>query len=282
MLDPARPEPIVVGVDGSAESCHAVGWAARESVRAGRRLRIVHAFIWPMFKVSVGPSEAGAGGLRADAERTLAEAYDLARAAAPEVVASTELISGGAAAVLVGQSREAAYLVVGNRGLTGFTGLLLGSVALQLAQYAACPVIVTRPAHNERRTGRVVLGADGSDVANRALQFAAAEVVERQGHLHVLHVCKGAPDAAAQAILDTAVTRARELSQGRPVTGKVVQGHPGQVLIDASDEADLVVVGTRGNGGFRGMLLGSVSQATLHHSRCPVAAVRRRQEIPAL
>lgn len=275
-----RTRPIVLGVDGSEDGRTAARWAAREAVRAGRSLRIVHGFIWPQMRVPLGPSRDGrVRGLRADAEQILSDAADQAQAAAPEVEVTTALVTGAAAPVLVRESHEAAYLVVGSRGTRGFAELLVGSVALQLAQYAVCPVVVVRPAHTAPGEGRVVVGVDGSDEACNATRFAVAAALERRTGLRVLGASPDRDgDAEARRGVDTAVALARELEPEVEVTGEVVDGHPGGVLVHASAESRLLVVGSRGRGGFREMLLGSVSRAVLEHSACPVAIVRRRPD----
>jgi nucleotide-binding universal stress UspA family protein len=277
MAQGGRIRPIVVGVDDSDESATVAAWAAREAVRAGRRLRVVHGFIWPLMRVPLGPSASGpgSGGLRADAERILADAAAAARAAAPTVELETELVTGAPTGVLIGESHQAAYVVVGYRGVRGFAGLLIGSVALQLAQYAASPVVVVRPDSGEG-SGHVVVGVDGSDAGGSALRFAAASAAERDAELIVVSAGQDAADPTARRTVDACVAFARAHRPGIEVIGRVVTGHPAGALVEASKDADVLVVGSRGAGGFRGMLLGSVSQTVLHHARCPVAIVRRR------
>jgi nucleotide-binding universal stress UspA family protein len=256
MADERRP--IVVGVDGSPESGHAIEWAAFEAALGGHRLRLVHA----------------APGRAKGAQRTLVEAEAAAAAAAPTVAVETTLIAGSPAEALLREGKEAAYVVVGARGTTGFTGLLLGSVALQLAQYASVPVVVARPL--AKRTGRIVVGVDSSDDARTALRLAGAEAEQRGADLVLLHASRDPVAPHVQEAIDAAVAKVQELAPDARVEGRVVQVHPAAALIDASDDADLVVVGSRGGGGFRGMLLGSVTQAVLHHAHSPVAVIRRR------
>ncbi|MFB9316310.1 universal stress protein [Cryptosporangium minutisporangium] len=251
--------PIVVGVDGSPESRYAIAWAAPEAVRGGYRLRLVHA-------VSARGQEDG----------VLAAAKEVACAAAPTVDVETALVTGGPASALLAEGQDAAYLVVGARGETGFAGLLLGSVALQLAQYAPGPVVVARPL--EKRTGRLVVGVDASDEAATALRLAGAEADQRGADLVVLHATRDPISPRVRAAIDAAVARVQALAPDAHVEGRVVQTHPAEALIEASADADLVVVGSRGVGGFRGMLLGSVAAAVLHHARSPVAVIRRRPE----
>ena len=253
--------PIVVGVDGPPESRYAIDWAAPEAVLGGYRLRLVHAV---------------SGRSRDDG--VLAEAQEVARAAAPTVDVETALVTAGAAGALLAEGADAAYLVVGARGATGFSGLLLGSVALQLAQYAPGPVVVARPIG--KRTGRLVVGVDASDDAATALRLAGAEADQRGADLVVLHASGQPVSPRVREALDAAVTRLQALAPDAHVEGRVLQAHPAEALIEASADADLVIVGSRGVGGFRGMLLGSVAAAVLHHARSPVAVIRRRPEHP--
>jgi nucleotide-binding universal stress UspA family protein len=283
---------VVVGVDGSAGSLAAVAVAANETALRHRPLRVVHAFIWPYFDIPLGPPPAGLpeGGLRHAAERLLAEAVDCARAAAPEVTVTGELVTGGAAAVLERESHAAALVVIGDRGLGGFTGLLVGSVAVQLAAHAACPILVVRG--DPARHGEILLGVDGSPVNQPAVGYAFEEAALRGVALTALHAwthpVANEPGDMLELVYDlteveTDETRllAEALAGWREkypevvVHRRVVRQRTRAALINASSRAQLVVVGARGRGGFAGLLLGSVSQAILHHADCPVAIIRR-------
>lgn len=281
-------EPVVVGVDGSASGLAAVDLAAREAILRRRPLCLVHAFIWPYLHVPLDPSPSGPpeGGLRHQAERILAEAHTRAHATAPDLVVRSELVTGDAAAVMIGASRTADLVVVGDRGLGGFTGLLLGSVAVQLAAHAICPVIVVRGTADP--AAPVLLGVDGSPANDRAIGFAFEEASRRGVPLIALHAwthsAATGPGTRAQPGRDDAeVEAARVLAEA--LTGwhdeypdvvahrDLVHAGARNALIEATHRAQLVVVGTRGRGGFTGLLLGSVSQAVLHHAACPVAVV---------
>jgi nucleotide-binding universal stress UspA family protein len=282
---------VVVGADGSACSLSAVRTAALEAVERGRPLRIVHAYIWPSLGVAVGPGTGGASdmGLRDVAERILAEAVTAAEKAAPGVHATAALVDGAAAAVLLGESRNAVVLVIGDRGLGGFNSLLLGSVALQATAHAAGPVLVVRGP--ERITGPVVVGVDGSGESKSAIGFAIEEASRRKTNLIAVHAW-GAFDSVSQKDILPLVHEPNSLrgeeervlseslagwAQRYPevtVRQELVRGRPAAALIEWSHSAQLVVTGARGRGGFAGLLLGSVSQAVVHHAGCPVAVVR--------
>ena len=132
--------PVVVGVDGSEASLAAVDWAVGEAVARQSWLRVVHAFIWPLFPhVPLGPSPYGPpdGGLRAMAERIVDQSVKRATNDAPSLSVDGELVTGAAEPVLLTESRNAQVVIVASRGLGGFTGLLVGSVSGHLAAHAA-------------------------------------------------------------------------------------------------------------------------------------------------
>ncbi|NUT37667.1 MAG: universal stress protein [Hamadaea sp.] len=289
MSDPTGA--VVVGVDGSAQALEAVDLAAAEAVRHGCALRVVHAFIWPYMHVPLGPSEAGPpeGGLRHQAERLVEEAVDRARASAPGLEVTGEVLTGSGGEVLIACSRTAALVVVGDRGLGAFAGLLLGSVAVHVAAHARCPVLVRRGARDPALP--ILVAVDGSPANGAAVDFAFAEADAHGVPLVALHVWNhpvaSGPGDIQPLVYDPAVVREDEIRvlaealtprrdryPGVQVRSQVVQGRVRRTIVDATGEAQMVVVGARGRGGFTGMLLGSVSQSVLHHAACPVAVVR--------
>ncbi|MET9153316.1 universal stress protein [Streptomyces griseoflavus] len=285
---------VVVGVDGSASGLAAVEVAAREAASRGAGLRVVHACVWPAMHVPMGPSPLGPpeGGLRNMIDRLMAEAVERAREAAPEVTVDQVVVTGDALTVLEAQSRGAELAVVGTRGMGGFVGLLVGSTAVHLAAHGRCPVLVVR--EEARADGPIVLGVDGSAAGQRAVEFAFAEAALRKAPLVALHTWTdwNAPmpapqDASApyanepgalvseeESLLSEALAGFRERYPDVQVEHRTVRGGAREELIEASRSAQLVVVGARGRGGFTGLLLGSVSQALLHHAHSPVAVVR--------
>ena len=286
--------PVVVGVDGSAQALKAVGVAAREAALRGRRLRIVHALTWPVTAAVrvFSPASTAETELRRYADGIVAEAVERARLAAAGLEVSTEVVSGGPLTVLERQSRSAALLVVGSRGLNTFTGLLAGSVAVHLASHTRCPLLVVRGRPDP--SGDVLLGVDGSEAGAAAVGFAFAEASLRGARLTALHVWNpwsvpvpppppdpsepyasppGALKEAEERLLSEALAGWREKYPDVEVVPRVVRGRIRQTLIEATRNAQLAVVGARGRGGFAGMLLGSVSQALLQHADCPVTVV---------
>ncbi|HEX5540753.1 MAG TPA: universal stress protein [Micromonospora sp.] len=283
--------PVVVGVDGSDQSRAAVPLAAREAAWRHRPLRVVHAFIWPMLRVPLEPPKNGPadGGLRQQADRILDEAMEEARAAQPGLPVSGEVVAGQPAVVLLAEARHAEMVVIGSRGLGGFTGLLLGSVAVQIVEHAPCPVLVARG--EERTSGPVLVGVDGSLKSEPAIRFALEEaswrgtgVVAVHAWTHPVSVGPGDMQPLVFDINAIEEDEARALAESMagwrerypdvPVETRTVRGRAARALLDEAGDAQLIVVGARGRGGFTGLLLGSVSQAVLHHAPCPVALLR--------
>jgi nucleotide-binding universal stress UspA family protein len=291
-VHPGRP--VVVGVDGSEASLAAVDWAVGEAVARQCWLRVVHAFIWPLFPhVPLGPSPYGPsdGGLRAVAEEIVEESVKRAINRAPGLRVDGELITGAAEPVMLTEASNAQLVVVASRGVGGFTGLLVGSVSSHLAAHASCPVVVIRPARatltgggNEPAT--CVVGIDNPTSADHILEFAFAEASRLRVGLTAVH-CVGplpafertpsnerADVTTVRRLLGDAATVWRRKYPEVRTEAKLVSGSPARTLIDLSRRAVLLVMGSHGSGGFRGMLLGSVSQQVLHHAATPVAIVR--------
>ncbi|WBB52329.1 universal stress protein [Verrucosispora sp. WMMD573] len=288
--------PVVVGVDGSEIGLHAVRAAAREAAYRHRPLRIVHAFIWPLMGVPLGPAPSGPadGGLRNQADRYLADAVAEAGKAAPEVAVTGEVVDGAASTVLLAEARDAALVVLGNRGLGGFAGLLLGSVAVQVSAHADGPVLVVRG--ESRADGPVVVGVDGSELSREAVRFAFEEAAWRGSELVAVHAWLYPTPAGPgdilplvydldafrdeeERVLAEAVAGWSERYPEVPVRRRLVRGSPGRALVEESRTAQLVVVGARGRGALGGLLLGSVSHAVLHHAHSPLAVVRKLRTV---
>jgi len=286
-------KPVVVGVDGSPSSDLATAWAADEATRRRVPLRVVHAFIWPLMHLHLGPGpDAPAhAGLRAEAVRILDDAKSLARSRHPELDVQTVLVTGMIVPVLLGESRNAQIVVLGSRGLGGFTGLLVGSVAVQMCAHASCPVIVTLATGTLNVAGSVVVGVDGSGLSMRAVAFAFEQADARGVPLIAVHAWTRAvsrkPGDMLPVVHDVDAVQEEERrvlaeslagwSDKYPdvaVEQRLVHGHAAETLLAESGQAQLLVVGSRGRGGFRGLLLGSVSQAVLHHATSTVAVIR--------
>lgn len=289
----ARPT-VVVGVDGSESALRAVRWGAAEAARRRVPLRLVIAFGW---KVNHVPARPGVEGSYRDtllerARLQLVTAGEVARRAGPGIEIEQQLVDGSPMQVLGAESRHAQLVVIGDRGLTRLEGLLVGSVAVGLAAHASCPVVVVRG--DEREPSQtaalpVLVGVDGSATSDAAIGFAIEAAAARTVPLVAVHTWSDAVfDPAMSAVLiDWDVVEAEErrvLAEHVgvwaekfpevPVELVVTRDRPAHSLLERADRAQLVVVGCRGHGQVAGMLLGSISNALVHRSPCPVAVVR--------
>ena len=283
---------VVVGVDGSDSALDAVRWAAAEAARRGAALRLVAAVPWTVY-APIGVPPTGAEYQRRvlidAAEHHLRIAANTARQSHPQIAVTTEVRDGEPATVLRDEATSSRMVVVGTRGLGGFTGLLLGSVAIAVAAHAAAPVIVVRGGGATRDPAApVVVGVAGGAQGEAALAFAFEEAARRHAPLLAVHTW-GDPvtDPYLAGYVDWNVMETDEhrildehlapWSAKHPevsVQRVVVRARPAAALVERSHGAALVVVGSRGRGTIRGALLGSVSQAVLHHADAPVAVVR--------
>ncbi|TDC68573.1 universal stress protein [Actinomadura sp. GC306] len=272
---------VVVGYDGSPASEAAVRWAAAAARLRGVPLTVAHA--WDVYGAA-GPLAIPVGDLVAAAEQVVGEGADHARETAGEVRAV--IGRGGPTPVLLEAAAEAELVVVGTRGRGGFAGLVLGSTAVELASHASAPVVVVRdrPAEETRSGGPVVVGVDGSAASLEALALAFTEADLRGADLVAVTAWPAEPEIGTVPLLDAGSLREfaaerldrlaeplRDKYPGVRVRTEVVTGSPREVLLGAAEDARLIVVGSRGHGGFRGLLLGSVSHALLHHADAPVA-----------
>lgn len=275
---------IVVGYDGSAHAAQAVRWAAEQAALRHRPLHLVHCSLWPVVNHDLGPVPGNAdSGLERSAQGTLDEGLAHAKQAAPGVEVQTSLLYGWPSVHLPKISASEELLVVGSRGIGGFIGLLVGSVSLEMAATAACPVAVIRS--DEHPEGPVVVAIDSSG-SPAALEDACTVAAVTGANLIIVHV-QHAPagyrllrdpvDAhpAAQALLDSAVTTARDLTPGTTVEGQLLTDTSiPRAILHASQGARLTVVGAKGHGLIRGTI-GSTAHAVLHHAHGPVLISRR-------
>ncbi|WP_328338621.1 universal stress protein [Micromonospora sp. NBC_00421] len=285
-------DEILVGYDGSADAGFALDWALAEAQRSGRPVRLAYVFEWLTVAGWVGPGVAPGIWPDDDARRQVDElvqkAASDAAAGCPGVAVHGEVFDGPPALVLEERSAEAGLLVLGSRGHGGFAGLLAGSTAVSVAAHGHCPVVVVREGQ-AKAAGPVVVGFDGSDQARTALGFAVERAAQRDTPLRVLRASAPPDDrwrpsepyaeatlAADRVEIEEALAGWRETFPDVPVTVEIAPARPAAALVEASREAQLVVVGSRGRGGLRGMLLGSVGQQLIQHAHCPVAVVRER------
>ncbi|MEV4089018.1 universal stress protein, partial [Nonomuraea fuscirosea] len=193
----------------------------------------------------------------------------------PGVAVNTLIDRGSPSALLTDLSAAAELIVVGSRGYGALQGMAVGSVSGHVVSRARCPVIVMRGDSQERGAREVVVGFDGSPVSRAALSFAATEAYRLGSPIHVVIARHGGeadplePRIRAQGLAWDELTVHRDLQ----ASVELVDEPARRALLEAARKACLLVVGARGLGEVRGLLLGSVSQAMVHHAPCPVAVV---------
>ncbi|GAA0630630.1 universal stress protein [Sporichthya brevicatena] len=271
---------VVVGYDGTPTARAALAVAAREAARRGRTLLIVHAEDegWDLVR-------NGEQGLD-----PLAEAVELVGTTLPRGRVTVLDRLGPAATVLCEQAENAELLVVG-RGNVGLLAVLMGSVAIDVASNASCPVLVVGDGGSAApETGPVVAGVDRHH-AEEVLEAAFREAELRGAPLLVVHSWSSlhwlGPDGLVTFDADSELLREQHLDWLHDLVDRYAGKHPdvevtqapregraADVLLSASGGAGLMIVGTRGRGPVRGMLLGSVGQKLVRHARCPVLVVR--------
>jgi nucleotide-binding universal stress UspA family protein len=279
---------IVVGIDGSTIARAALRWAIHEAELHRAPLQLVHAWR-PLYRGSADDPEyaEAVATSHAHGDELLSAAVAQTRAEAPTLTSSRSLESGRPSAVLIDACKGARMLVVGARGLGGFPGLQLGSVALHVVSNAPCSVAIVRS--RPRTKGPVLVGIDGSSESKRVLAVAFEEAAARNAELVVVSAlyvhssAEGAPDydlALAAARHQIRLTTEQCLADYRAqyphvkVHPQFPIGYPAAILANESTNARLLVVGAHGGGGFSGMRLGSISHAVAHHAHCPVMVVR--------
>lgn len=286
---------VVAAVDGSPSASQAALWAADVAARRHHPLRLVHADDAYSFGYSGGlaPPQSYFDEMAAAGARVLRDAEDAVRLAHPVLDVAVDLQTTGPVPMLIEQTDDALLLVLGARGTSGFRGLLVGSTAVALVAHGRCPVAVVRgttPGDAPRTTGPVVVGVDGSPTSDAAIGSAFDEASWRGAELVAVHswleyatdqmLDRGLDPGWAQVEQAETELLAQRLAGWQEkypdvvVQRVVTQGRPVERLLEQADAAQLLVVGSRGHGGFAGMLLGSTSQALIQHATCPLLVVR--------
>lgn len=285
---------VVVGVDGSGAATRALKWAGVEAASRNAVLRIVSTWSVPVMAWSVmAAAYVDPTAIEEGARHIIERAEALLRREMGDdaPVVETRTVQDGAAGGLIAEARGADLLVVGTRGRGGVLSLLLGSVAVSCAHHTPVPLAVIGLGAPEPGSGDLVVGLDRSAGSRAALRWAAAEAARLGVGLRVVHgwdiplvAPAGAPTFAPLVDAETlrrsteAFERAVEeetadLPDRPSITTEVAASTAPEALVAAADGAALLVVGSRGRGGFAGLLLGSVSRQVLAHSPCPLVIV---------
>ncbi|MDJ0344728.1 universal stress protein [Streptomyces sp. H10-C2] len=293
---------VTVGLDGSPESMTAAHWAAREALRRGMPLRVVH--VWERHPTAQAPI-AAAETQQHWAERIPRDATADLRRGHPGLEITADQLTGRPAAVLPVVAEEAELLVLGSRGLSGIAGFFVGSVAQATVAHAERPVVLVRPgeaaedehlpdanglASNATPYRDVVLGLDPTRPCEGLVEFAFVAAAQRGATLRVIHgwkppsvygYCPGVLDpgldaefaAQEEGALTEALRPWRDKFPGVEVTAQAVIGRSAEHLVEAASGASLVVVGRRTNHSAIGTHIGPITHAVLHHCDAPVAVV---------
>ncbi|WP_225833715.1 universal stress protein [Streptomyces sp. NK08204] len=282
--------PITAGVDGTEESLAALHWAAREAVRRGLPLCVVHA--WRYDETVAAADRDTQQGWASDG---VTQAVHTVRERHPELLVSVDVVESGAAEALDRAAADAEMLVLGSRGHGPVMGFLLGSVGQQVIATATRPVVLVRAGDRPAAevAGRdVVVGEQGDPQDSAAaLEFAFETAAARgatvravrawtlppvfaysPGSMQLLDEAGGLEPFEKKA-LSEALRPWRERFPDVPVAEHVEMGSAGQVLLAQADGAQLVVVGRRAHRTAVGARIGSVAHGVLHHAECPVAVV---------
>ncbi len=279
---------VVVGIDGSEHSRFALKWASDEAKHRNVTLRILFAQISDPEHVPEW-YESGSGDL-SPGQAIVDDAVGLIATRHPGLLVHSEIAEWPPSMTLTVASRSADLLVVGARGKGGFKELVLGSVSDQCIQYAHCPVAVVHgdPDMLPLRAveSRIVVGIDGSLGSTRALRWALQEAEIRDASVEAVYAWQYPPIGTfipgprdgfqifAEEIADAATECAKRWSPEVPfqVIGRFEATVP--ALLDASEHADVLVVGFRGHARFSDALVGSVAHQCARHAKCVVIIAR--------
>ncbi|HEY7628211.1 MAG TPA: universal stress protein [Ilumatobacteraceae bacterium] len=287
---------IVVGVDGSETSWKALRWAAYAARRRHAELRIVSCYTFAGYRGldgAVYPSAIDLDTLKEGATAVINRAIAVVETIDAGLVVDGVTPLSAPVAGITDEARPGDEIVVGATGHSGLLGGLLGSVATGVVHRAHVPVVVV-PAESGAEAGdrmsKIVVGVDGSAESLVALHWAYDEAAATGADLDVVHAWlypyPVSDDSPREVRRPMELDAQRELEAsvqalGPKLTDGSVRVHPqlyehtpADALIEDGENADLIVVGSRGRGGLRARLLGSVSRTTIQHAPCPVAVVR--------
>ncbi|MFI8293718.1 universal stress protein [Streptomyces sp. NPDC085614] len=277
--------PVTVGVDGSQGSVAALDWAADEAALRGTGLRLVYATRWAQHQLAaMKVSHEDRAG---EAEGVLVATERRARDRQPGLAMTADEIEDAPNSVLLAAAAEADLLVVGSHGLGSVRGFIVGSVGQEVVADAKRPVVLVRPGNEEGGSGtpdqsggrKVVLGLDVTEVNDEPLEFAFDFAGRHGVPLEIVHTWhapftqrhKADEDAEMASMLSDAVRPFRDRFPAVQVSEVSAPGRAAEHLVEAADDADLVVVGRRR--AAKGSHIGSVTHALIHHASCPVAVV---------
>ena len=274
---------ILVGYDGSPAADLALQWAADTALLDQREVTVAI--------INDPGALPGVAWVPEDYWAEIAQRASevLAKAGMPD--ARVERRHGAVVPTLIAMAQDASLVVLGSRGHSRVGELFVGSVSQHLAGHAPCPVAVIRPLPSDTRAAtRIVVGLDGSPAGEEALAFACRRARMTGEKVSAVRGADygpvpldwrgGMPQELGRFLeeeeqqLATSMAAARAAHPDVEIDSELIALAPGEALVETSQHASLVVVGSRGLGAFAGMLLGSVSHDVLHRAHCPVVVVR--------
>ena len=183
---------VIVAVDGGEPSNNAVRWAANTALKRGVPLQLASSYTMPQFLYAEGmvPPQEVFDELQRETLQTVDRAREIALEIAPDLHIGHAVAEGSPIDMLLEMSKESTMVVMGSRGLSGISGMVLGSVSGAVVSHASCPVVVVREDNavtEANKYGPVVVGVDGSDVSRRATEVAFEEAAARGAELHAVH-----------------------------------------------------------------------------------------------
>ncbi|MFB7589086.1 universal stress protein [Streptomyces sp. NPDC056169] len=280
---------VTVGLDGSEESLAAARWAATQAVLREVPLRLVHVEEWPSMP-DVPVAYARTLAHDEQTERLMREQTDRSRKNHPDLEVVTEYARGRAAEELTAAANKADLTVLGARGLGGVRGFLVGSVSLAVVGAARQPVVLVRAVDDRAAPeGGIVAGVDIHHPCEALLAFSFSEAARKGTPLRFLHSWTLPASYGYAATVDPGIGEElgshllgglngllepwRKRFAGVEVEAESVVGSPAYQLVEASQTAQLVIVGRRSRNVPLGPHLGHVAHAVIHHSPAPVAVV---------
>lgn len=294
----ASSAPVVVGIDGSEGSLGAARWAADFAARSGSPLQLLHAIPrleWYFANAMVFSPESLAEELAADGNKKLDDAESAVREHHPDLTIDRLIVNESVPTVFAESSETARLIVVGAHWHSAASDLVLGGHVIRIVNHAKCPVVVWREI-KATRTGKplpVVVGVDESENSIRAMRAAFSVADTLGAPVTVAHMWETGPalglgygegpvdwnlmnllKSNQEEKMDELLAPLRKEFPGAHIHKVYTDQGPAKGLKKLSQEAQLMVVGSRGHGKMTGAVLGSVSQSLIHHAECPVLVVR--------
>ena len=296
MSEPLRS--VLVATDFSPTAKAGVDWAIEIAREHGARIRLVHGLLLANRMTDYVPAPPDfTEALQAAAAARLEEVCDRVRGAGLEVSSDLRLGLPSQAILEAVKEDEADLLVIGTRGLTGVSHLLLGSTAERVVQHSTCPVLSVHPGdHEQHRRIRTILvptdfSRDAEEATAAAMRLLGGDIEGARGgllnasHLPFEYTAYGTIPTSVASTRDVEGAAQEKLAEiaaqlsegGLTVETRAIEGYPPEVIVDEAESvnADLIAMGTHGRTGLAHLFLGSTAERVVQNAACPVLTVRR-------